>query len=277
MAMTRGLAVSLAVCLAALSVGTGVYASGGSLTVSPHESAAATQRALLDRYCVTCHSDAQTERGLVPVSLESVDVTNVATDAELWEKVVRKVRAGVMPPAGRPRPAQDAHNGLASYLAAALDAEAALRPDPGRTEPFHRLNRTEYQNAIRDLLGLEVAVEELLPGDDASYGFDNIAGVLRMSPTLMERYLLAAQKIAGRAVGAPLAGPNVETFELNVDSSQAERGNGLPFGTRGARSSHTTFRGTANISFRRYSPGAGKAVWASKYPFSRPPTTWKLV
>ena len=114
-----------------------------------------------------------------------------------------------------------------------LDRAAAAKPNPGRTEPFHRLNRTEYQNAVRDLLALEVDVSSLLPPDDASYGFDNIAGVLKMSPTLMERYLSAAQKVSRLAVGAPLPRPNIDYFRVADDLPQDSHLPGLPFGTRG--------------------------------------------
>ena len=228
--MIRGLVVVLGGSLAILAAASGGVQAAGGRSQAPADS---PQRALLDQYCVGCHSDIQHERGRVPVSLQSADVTDVAADAELWEKVVRKLRAGVMPPAGRPRPDERTNDGLASYLETALDLAAVAAPNPGRTEAFHRLNRTEYQNAIRDLLALDLDVDALLPADDASYGFDNMAGVLKMSPTLMERYLSAAQKIARRAVGAPLLGPNVDTYELTVDSSQAERMDGLPFGTRG--------------------------------------------
>ena len=228
--MMRGLAVLLggSVILAAAA-----GQAGGEPRQATGAPAATAQRALLDQYCVACHSDSQRDIGRVPVSLESADVADVAADAELWEKVVRKLRAGVMPPAGRPRPDTRAYGGLASYLETALDGAAAAAPNPGRTEAFHRLNRTEYRNAIRDVLALDLDIDALLPADDASYGFDNIAGVLKMSPTLMERYLSAARSVSRLAVGAPLLGPNVDTFPLSVDSSQADRMEGLPFGTRG--------------------------------------------
>ena len=230
----RGLAVIFCVGLAiVLGSPAGIEAAREQQSAGAIQAVASPHRALLHRYCVTCHSNAQYDNGRVPVSLETADISDVSAEPELWEKVLRKVRAGVMPPAGRPRPDQANYDGFVSYLETALDRVAATRPNPGRTEPFHRLNRTEYQNAIRDLLALDIDVGALLPADDASYGFDNIAGVLRMSPTLMERYLSAAQNIARQAVGAPLTVPNVDTFSLTVDSSQAERMEGLPFGTRG--------------------------------------------
>ena len=201
-------------------------------------SAAVPQRAVLDRYCVTCHNQKLKTAGL---ALDTKDVTNVAADAAVWEKAVRKLRAGVMPPAGRPRPDKATYDGLIAWLESELDRAAAARPNPGRTEPFHRLNRAEYQNAIRDLLELDIDVSALLPTDDASYGFDNMAGVLKMSPTLMERYLSAAQKISRLVVGTPALIPNVDTFRIQEDLAQDDRLDGLPFGTRGGTLIHYRF------------------------------------
>ena len=192
-----------------------------------------SHRALLDQYCLTCHSDTQRERGRVPLSLQAVDLENVGAHADVWEKVVRKLRAGLMPPAGRPRPDQATAAALVSWLEAGLDRAAAAQPNPGRTETFHRLNRAEYQNAIRDLLALDIDVSSLLPADDASYGFDNIAGVLRLNQSLMERYLSAASKISRAAVGRPLMAPTAREFRLSEEMPQYERAEGLPFGTRG--------------------------------------------
>ena len=142
----------------------------------------------------------------MPIALDALDLTQVGANAATWEKVVLKMRAGLMPPAGAPRPDKAAHDGFATWLESELDRNAAARPNPGRTEPFHRLNRAEYRNAVRDILDLDVDVASLLPADDVSYGFDNIAGVLKMSPTLMERYLAAAQKVSRLAVGHAAAG-----------------------------------------------------------------------
>lgn len=196
------------------------------------------QRVLLDRYCVGCHNQKLKTAGL---TLDARDVARVGDDAEVWEKAVRKLRAGLMPPAGRPRPDKATYDGFTTWLEAELDRAAAADPNPGRTEPFHRLNRTEYQNAIRDLLTLEVEVGSLLPTDDASYGFDNMAGVLRMSPTLMERYLSAARKLSRLAVGTPTLLPEVDTFRVRPDFPQEDRPDGLPFGTRGGASIRYAF------------------------------------
>ena len=202
-------------------------------------------RALLDRYCVTCHNqrvvDGDGERATaltsqlraVGLALDSLDLSSIADDAAHWEDVVRKLRAGLMPPAGRPRPDEATLDGFRAWLETALDGEAAARPDPGRTATFHRLNRAEYRNAIRDLLALEIEVVDYLPADDASFGFDNIGGVLRMSQSLLERYLDASRSISRLAVGGPPPAPFSETFRAAQDEQQHERAPGLPFGTRG--------------------------------------------
>ena len=188
------------------------------------------QRALLDTYCVTCHNQ---ERQTAELTLDTLDVAQIGERADVWEKVVRKLRAGEMPPAGRPRPDTAAYDSFRLWVEAELDRAAAARPNPGRTEPFHRLNRAEYQNAVRDLLALDVDVADDLPADDASYGFDNIAGVLRMSPTLMERYLVAAARISRAAVGTPVLFPQADTFRVPEDLPQDARLDNLPLGTRG--------------------------------------------
>ena len=185
---------------------------------------------LVERYCVTCHNDRLETGGF---SLEALDVADVAAHPEAWEKVVRKLRAGAMPPRPRPRPDQETYDGFRAWLEGELDAAAAAGPNPGRTETFHRLSRTEYRNAVRDLFALHVDVDDLLPADDTSYGFDNIAGVLGVSPTLMERYLSAARKISRLAVASPVPSPTAETFRVASDLGQDRRMEGLPFGTRG--------------------------------------------
>ncbi len=192
--------------------------------------------ALLRRYCLTCHTQRSMERGTVPVELESADLESVPDQAEIWEKVIRKVRTGTMPPLGRPRPDAAAADRLAAWLEIEIDRAAAASPNPGRTVPLHRLNRTEYQNAVRDLLDLDVDAAALVPADDQSYGFDNIAGVLKVSPTLLERYMNAARHISRLAVGASPMAPTGETFRIVSDLSQYGHQDGLPFGTRGGLS-----------------------------------------
>ena len=201
----------------------------------------AAHGALLRRYCLTCHNQSLLERGTVPVELESADLETVPAQADVWERVIRKVRTGTMPPLGRPRPAAAAADRLAAWLETELDRAAAARPNPGRTVPLHRLNRTEYQNAIRDLLALDVDAAALVPADDQSYGFDNIAGVLKVSPTLLERYMNAARQVSRLAVGASPMAPAGETFRIVSDLSQYQHQDGLPFGTRGGLSVEYNF------------------------------------
>jgi hypothetical protein len=195
-----------------------------------HEELIAEHEQTVARYCTSCHDDIERTADL---SFESLPFDAVAAHPAEWEKVVRKLRAGMMPPIGEPRPAAEARIELASWLEGELDAAAAASPNPGRTEPFHRLNRAEYRNAVRDLLHLDVEVAELLPADEASYGFDNIAGVLKLSPTLLERYLTAADKVSRLAVGTPSPFVNIDWFRVPDDRSQEKRLPGLPFGTRG--------------------------------------------
>jgi hypothetical protein len=195
-----------------------------SQTVDP-----APHAATLNKYCVTCHSDKARTGGL---SLQSVDIAAPARNPEVWEKVIRKVRTGSMPPAGLPHPDQAAADGLASYLEVSLDRAAAATPNPGHAS-MHRLNRTEYANAIHDLLALDIDSAALLPADDESSGFDNIADVLRMSPSLMERYLSASWNISREAVGDMNIASATTTYRVRPDLSQDQHIEGLPLGTRG--------------------------------------------
>ena len=184
------------------------------------------------RYCVTCHND---RLRTAEFSLDGVDLSDLGGHAEEWEKVINKLRTRTMPPVGRPRPDIETYDALASWLESELDQYAAERPNPGRTEAFHRLNRAEYANAIRDLLVIDVDVNELLPADDIDqYGFDNMADVLTVSPALMERYLSAARKIGRLALGEEPLGPATETYSVNILNVQDDRmGDDVPFGSRG--------------------------------------------
>ncbi len=221
-------------CLAAWAAAVPANWSAPEAAVqAPAASPVASNRATFERYCLTCHTTRQKERGVVPVALDTLDLSRIAADAPVWEKVVLKLRAGVMPPAGAPRPDKATHDGFASWLEGELDRSWTANPDPGRTEPLHRLNRIEYRNAVRDLLDLDLDVSALLPGDDVSYGFDNIAGVLKLSPTLMERYLSAAQKVSRLAVGTPPRTPSIDYYRVADDLSQDVQLPGLPLGTRG--------------------------------------------
>jgi hypothetical protein len=186
-------------------------------------------KAFVDTYCATCHNQRLKTGGL---ALDTMDVTEVGRHLPEWEKVVVKLRAGLMPPAGVRRPQPAAIDGFIASLETALDRAAAANPNPGRTETLHRLNRAEYQNAIRDLLAVEIDTTTLLPADEISYGFDNIAGVLKLSPLLTERYLAAAQKVSRLALGTP-APPNGDTFRVPDELNQDVRLEGMPVGTRG--------------------------------------------
>ncbi|PYR46322.1 MAG: hypothetical protein DMF89_22475 [Acidobacteria bacterium] len=188
------------------------------------------ERALLDRYCVGCHNQ-RTRAG--NLAFDVLDERQVELQPQTWEKVVRKLRAGLMPPAGRPRPDDATQSAFVASLSGQLDRAFERRPDPGRTETFHRLNRAEYRNAVRDALGLEIDVADFLPADDSSYGFDNIAGVLKLSQSLMERYLTAARSIARLATGGPPPSRGGATYRVTPDAEQHDRLDGLPFGTRG--------------------------------------------
>ena len=189
----------------------------------------APQRALLDKYCVTCHNQRLKIGGL---SLDAQDVNKVGAAADVWEKVALKLHGGMMPPPGMPRPDGSALEGLATYLEKELDQAYLTKSNPGRVG-LHRLNRVEYANAVRDLLGLEVDPTDLLPADDSNFGFDNIADALTVSPVLLERYLSAAWKITGVAIGNPKITPTTATYRVRPDASQDRHVEGLPLGTRG--------------------------------------------
>ena len=216
--------------LLAFCVSCALLLAGGA--VSPAAAGPADRRALLDTYCTACHNDRLRTAGLV---LESgaVDAADLGAHAEVWEKVLRKVRSGQMPPAGRRRPDAGSAARFTGALAAELDALAAAAPDPGRPA-VHRLNRTEYVNAVRDLLHLEIDGRALLPADDSGHGFDNNADVLTMSPALLDRYVSAATKIGRLAVGDPDVSPASATYRIPRSMRQHERmSEALPFGTRG--------------------------------------------
>jgi hypothetical protein len=177
-------------------------------------------------YCETCHNDRLKTGGL---SLQGLPIDG---NAETWEKVIRKVRAGMMPPAGAKRPERTALDAFAGSIESAIDRAAVANPNPGRA-PLHRMNRVEYENAIRDLLALDVDASTLLPADDSSHGFDNIADVLGVSPSLLERYVAAAAKISRLAVGERDAAPLQVTYSVKGDLSQNQTLEGMPLGTRG--------------------------------------------
>jgi len=187
-------------------------------------------RAVLDKYCVTCHNTRLKTAGL---ALDALDLTQTSERAEVLEKIVRKIRTGAMPPVGRPRPDKPLAERVASSLEADLDRAAVEHPNPGRPT-LHRLNRVEYRNAIRDLLALEIDPASLLPADSAAYGFDNNADALSLSPVLTERYVGAAAKISQMALGHVRGSPSPETFLVPTDRNQGSRfSEELPWGSRG--------------------------------------------
>jgi hypothetical protein len=204
--------------------------AGPSVTTAPHLS-------LVDEYCLSCHDEDHKKGGL---ALDIVAADDVTRHPDVWEKVVRKLRARQMPPIGKERPDDTIYDGVISSLVTSLDRAAAANPKPGRTAAIRRLTRTEYQNAIRDLLALEVDVASLLPADESSYGFDNVT-VGDLSPTLLDRYVSAAEKISRVAIGRPSRSPGGDTIRIPADLTQEEHLDGLPIGTRGGAVLHYTF------------------------------------
>jgi cytochrome c553 len=190
---------------------------------------AADPRQTIATYCVTCHNSRARAGDL---ALDSIDFTNAGAHADTLEKAIRKLRTGMMPPAGAPRPDAAVRQAVVASLEAALDRAAAASPNPGRPLA-HRLNRTEYANAIRDLLAVEVDVTSLLPPDDSSAGFDNNADVLGVSPLLLESYLSAAERISALAIGDPHTPPVGSVHRVRQDASQDRHVEGLPLGTVG--------------------------------------------
>jgi hypothetical protein len=205
-------------------------------------------RALLDQYCVICHNQAvvnsvataneglqTTQLRNLGLTLDTEDVANLAVNPEVWEKVVNKLRVGVMPPPNYPRPDKQSYDGFRTWLENELDQVAAADVNPGRTQAFHRLNQTEYRNSVRDLLDLNIDVAGLIPSDSPDqYGFDNNADVLALSPALVERYVSAAHRIAELAVGATPRGASTKTYEVPLNLIQDDRlSEELPFGSRG--------------------------------------------
>jgi len=213
-----------------------------------------SEQTLVTRYCLGCHNGRTKAGGFV---LEGLDPTRAADHAEDWEKVVRKLRGGLMPPAGRPRPDEPTYLRLRSSIEGQLDRASQAKPDPGRTEVAHRLNRLEYTNAIRDLLAVEINGADMLPADDSSYGFDNIAGVLKMSGALMERYLGAARVISRLAVGSAPPAVGTSVYRVSAEVQQHERLEQLPYGTRGGTLIRHVFPQDAEYDFRVGVSGRG--------------------
>jgi hypothetical protein len=208
---------------------------------------------VVDRYCATCHSDRLKAGGM---SLAGLAVEQASANAAVWEKAVRKLRTGMMPPAGAPRPDRGTLDRLAAHLEGVLDRQAAAAPNPG-ARMLHRLNRTEYGNAIRDLLDLPIDAASMLPGDDSAEGFDNIASVLSVSPALMQAYVSAAAKISRLAVGDPTTSPGITTYPAPRGLNQADHREGQPLGTRGGIEVGHVFPLDAEYEFRVGRTGSG--------------------
>jgi len=223
----------------------------------PASAIAAAHGKTLNQYCSPCHND---KARVANLSFQKADLSTVGDHPELWEKAIRKLRAGIMPPPGMPRPPLPEYEGLRDWLEKEVDRTAATHPNPG-TVVLHRLNRTEYANAIRDLLDLEIDPTTMLPPDDSARGFDNIAGSLTISPTLLEAYVTAATRIARSSVGFWKT-PTEAVFIAPGDTSQTQHLEGLPFGTRGGMLVRHVFPADGNYKFSiqnfglgRYTPG----------------------
>ena len=198
--------------------------TSGTTTTSPQE--------MVNQYCITCHNERLRTAGL---ALDSVDAANAASHPDIWERVAAKLRAGSMPPPGIPRPTQKIYRDVAGLIEAQLDRAWTENPNPGRNSAVHRLNRTEYQNAVQDLLAVDVDVTSLLPGDETADGsFDNFADALTISRAHLERYLSVARQVSRLATGLPPARPGVDSFEVPLHVLQDQRqSEALPLGSRG--------------------------------------------
>ncbi|MBC7852052.1 MAG: DUF1587 domain-containing protein, partial [Pirellulaceae bacterium] len=215
---------------------TSVLLVGASLAVTcaaDEQTATSSDQAVFKKFmesnCLDCHDKATRKAGL---ALDDLLTKDIGPNAEAWEKVVRKLTARQMPPQEALRPRKREYDAAVAWLESSLDAAAAKSPNPGRGETFRRLNRTEYRNVIRDLLGLEMDVASLLPADESSHGFDNVT-VADLSPTLLNRYISAAQKISRLAVGVAPQSPRGDTVRIRPDVTQDTHIEGLPIGTRG--------------------------------------------
>ena len=237
---------------------TAASVTGVSQTPAPSTPAAGVPSApLLTQYCVTCHNARAKAGGL---TLDPAELTQIDRHAETWEKVIRKLQTGMMPPSGAPRPGRPAIDGFVTAVQAQIDRAAAAKPFAG-TPALHRLNRAEYSNAIRDLLALDVDAASLLPPDDSAAGFDNIADVLGISPALIEGYATAAAKISRLSVGDPSLGLDRVTYRAAGNLSQEDHLDGLPLGTRGGMIVRHTFPLNADYDLQ-IGPGRSGGIGA---------------
>ena len=236
--MFNGPIFSFSGCMATL-----VAAGGFVLTLEAQQppvtpaAPAAGHRAVVSKYCISCHNDRLKRGGL---ALNTVVAQEVDRNPDVWEKVLRKIRTRQMPPVGLPRPDEATYDATIAALETSLDRAWVAAPNPGRTATLRRLTRTEYRNAVRDLIALDVDVSSMLPADEASYGFDNVT-VGDLSPTLLDRYISAAEKISRVAIGRPSVSPDGDTIRIPPDLTQEEHIEGLPIGTRGGALIKYTF------------------------------------
>ena len=221
---------------------------------SPAPRAATSEKAVIDRYCATCHNQRMRAGNL---ALDSLDVSAAGRDPQTWEKVVRKVRTGMMPPSGVARPDRATLDGFAASIETAIDRAAASAPNPG-APALHRLNRAEYGNAVRDLLDLPIDAARLLPADDSSgEGFDNMASTLSVSPALMQAYVTAAARISRLAIGDPTISAELTTYTPPRGLAQTSHREGMPLGTRGGLTVQHVFPLDAEYEFRIGRAGGG--------------------
>ena len=234
----------LALCVSGwLASGSNAQPSARQRQPAPTPPNAPSLQAVLDVYCIGCHNQRLRTAGL---AFDGLDVTRPADDPELWERVIAKLRSGAMPPPGRPRPDAATYRALAGRLELDIDRAWASRSNPGRIGAVHRLNRTEYNNAIRDMFALDPAgvdVRPLLPGDETADGsFDNFADSLSISTAHLERYLSVARQVTRLATGLPPSTPSIATFEIPLHVVQDDRqSEDLPLGSRGGLAIHQVF------------------------------------
>lgn len=238
-----------------------MHGNANSQSVRSSEEDVAAHTELVQQYCVVCHNDTIRTANL---SLQNLDLTEVSQDAEIWEKVIRKLRAGMMPPPGMPRPSLAEYNSIRDWLENKIDGQAERIPG---TKVLHRLNRTEYANVIRDLLDLEIDPTMFLPADDSSRGFDNIAGSLTISPTLLETYVTAATKISRMAVGY-WNSPTESVYINRTDSSQNMQLESMPFGTRGGMAVTHVFPADGDYTFTVRNLGVGTYIPNEQFELS---------
>jgi mono/diheme cytochrome c family protein len=215
-------------------------AARAATATTPNTASPVAYQEMLNKYCVSCHNQKAKIPAGAPLLLDTANLKDPGADPEVWEKVVRKIGVGAMPPQNSPTPGAAELNRFRSALVTSLDSAAAKKNNPGRYV-LHRLNRTEYSNAVRDLLGVKIDVTEILPSDGGDFGFDNVATALKTSPLLLESYLTAALRISELAVGDTEAEPGTKSFTIGSVVTQGQHIDGLPLGTRGGTLVHYDF------------------------------------